>query len=67
MENTKIVFCSEDESNSELQAYINNNGKIYIEIIMDNQLIPNWITLNRLTAIKLVKHLKREISYMEEK
>jgi len=66
MENTKIIFCSSKEDDqSEMQAYINTQNELFITI--ENELHQfSYITLNRETAIKFVKHLKKEISYMIE-
>jgi len=66
MENTKIIFCSsKEDDHSEMQAYINTQNELFITI--ENELHQfSYITLNRETAIKFVKHLKKEISYMIE-
>jgi hypothetical protein len=66
MEKTRIVFCSsKDDEQIEMEAYINTQNELYIKI--ENELDQfSYITLNKLTAIKFVKHLKKEISYMIE-
>jgi hypothetical protein len=69
MERTKIIFCSAENSNCEhdLEAFYNANGNLTISIKdpKDNSgYYFMHIELDRLTAIKFVKHLKREISYM---
>lgn len=66
MEKTKIVFCaSQDDDSTELEAFCTSNNEIFIKIQMDNHDF-SYITLNKFTAIKFVKHLKREIAYIME-
>lgn len=66
MDNTKFIFCASDKLSleSELQAFLNTENEIYIEIDMGG-CPPSFITLNKETAIKFVKHLKREIAKIE--
>ena len=68
MELTKFIFeGTENSEGQELQIYYNSNNEIFI-------IIYNWetpessehITLNKATAVKLCKILKREISKIEE-
>lgn len=73
MEKTKTIFCGSDWINNqgglsdfELICYANLHNEIYISISSgplpeDSQ----FICLDRLTAIKLVKHLKLQISKLE--
>lgn len=67
MSNYKIVFSGTDKSNTEnhsLTTFANTNNEIYIEILIpeyEDIIIP-FITLDKQTAIKLVKVLKSEIS-----
>jgi hypothetical protein len=65
MDDTKIVFCSSKKLglHSELQAFHNASNEIFIKIEMEND--SAFITLNRETAIRLVKNLKREIAKIE--
>ena len=69
MERTKIIFCSaENTAEHELEAFYNanNNITLIIKDPTDNSGYYNMhIELDKITAIKFVKHLKREISYME--
>jgi hypothetical protein len=53
-----------DTDKHTLTAYCNTDGRIYIEIEMQGEM-PSFIVLNKATAIKLVKTLKAEISYIE--
>ena len=66
MDKTKIIFCASDklQQESELQAFLNTENEIYIEIDMGD-CPPSFITLNKETAVKFVKHLKREIAKIE--
>ena len=66
MEKTRIVFCSsKDDDSTEMEAFVNTNNELYIKIEIDDTMF-GYITLNKQTAIKFVKHLKREISYIME-
>jgi len=69
MERTKTIFCSAENSNveHELEAFYNANGNLTISINDpkdESGYYFMYIELDRLTAIKLVKQLKKEISYM---
>ena len=68
MENTKFIFTGTQNSlDQELQLFYNTNNEIFIKVY--NWKIPDqteWITLNKATAIKLSKILKREISKIQE-
>lgn len=71
MERTKLIFCASERLNdvdgaNDLECFINDNNEIFIGIGSITDPIPYSFTcLDRLTAIKLVKHLKREIAKME--
>ena len=67
MANIKLVFqgtIKSETNDHELVTYSNVNNEIYLCVNM-----PGWqqsfICLDKLTAIKLVKHLKLQISYLE--
>ena len=66
---TKLIFCGDEHSETiELEAYVNFRGSLFIEIKDLQDLHPfsiRHITLDKQTAIKLVKVLKSEISKME--
>jgi hypothetical protein len=67
MANIKLVFKGTAQSKTEeheLVAYANTNGEIYLCIEMDNN-YPSFICLDKPTAVKLVKELKLQISYLD--
>lgn len=69
MENIKTIFISSIKSdvNNELQAFCNEGNEIFISIdTPDEPIMSNFVCLDKNTAIKFVKHLKREISYIIE-
>lgn len=66
METPNIKFYGCDETHdSTLEMFCNDHGQIFIEIV-DLENIPQWILLNKPTAVLLVKKLKLEISKVEE-
>lgn len=65
MENVVLVF-HENESATELKLFANSQNKLYISINQfPNSSEGSFITLNRDTAIKLSKELRKQISYLE--
>lgn len=68
MDRTKLVFMPTDrlELNVELEAFCNKNNEICIYITDTDSKEFQLITLDKHTAIRLVKHLKKEISYIME-
>lgn len=67
MERIKTSFMSSDlDSETELEAYVNHKGDLYISIDSGDGYCNGFITLNTHTAIKLVKHLKKEIAIMKD-
>lgn len=67
MAKTKIVYYGTDESKTEnynLVMYANSNNEIYISIDSEDDQ-PSFICLDRSTAIKLAKELRKEISTLE--
>lgn len=67
MANTKIIFCGSKKGNTEnheLQIYCNIDNEIFIVI---NELNDDskFITLDKSTAIKLHRELKKQISFIE--
>lgn len=68
MANVKLVFQGSEKSeteNHELVAYANVDNEIYIRISVGDEFIPRFICLDKSTAVKLVKELKLQISYLE--
>lgn len=67
MQRVKLIFCSEDnDSETQLQAYCNNGGNLYLEINDPDVITPAYITLDLPTAKALLKHLRTEIKFMED-
>ena len=67
MSNHKLVFYGSENSGSEsneLYTYVNNQNQIFIEIKGANE-YPDFICLDRATAIKFVRTMKAEISKIE--
>lgn len=64
MANIKLLFYGTESSQSEdhkLQCYANDQGEIYIDID-DGNSYPQWLCLDKSTAIKLSKTLRTEIN-----
>ena len=68
MENIKIIFGGTDNTpEQEMQVYYNTNNEIFIKIYhWETPDQPEIITLNKASAVKLSKVLKREISKIQE-
>jgi len=67
MANIKLVFQGTDVSETnehELVAYANTRNEIYLSIDCDSN-YPSFICLDKATAVKLVKELKLQISYLQ--
>lgn len=62
---TKILFTDYEDHSKAIELYSNLDNRIYIQILDDDP-SPKWITLELDDAIKLVKHLKREIGYAKQ-
>jgi glycine cleavage system regulatory protein len=63
--NVKTIYCSDDETYmSELMAYANDKNQIFMQIT--NEYDYQHIVLDKLTAIRLVKDLKRQIAFINE-
>lgn len=68
MERIKTIFCSSEKSevNFEMECFKNTQNEIYINIKNpENEDEFMFICLDKKTAIKFCKLLKREISYIE--
>jgi hypothetical protein len=66
MSNHKIIFYGDDASEEhKLECFKNDNNSIFISIDMHFNQVPDWITLDKATAIKLSRVLKSEISKIE--
>jgi hypothetical protein len=68
--NVKTVYLSDDESyRTELVAFANTDNRIFIQIYLpegDSVYDSQHIVLDKRTAIRLVKDLKREISILDK-
>ena len=65
----KTSYCSVNEDYyTELEAYANNQNQIYISISVPGGATHEHqhIVLDKKTAIKLAKDLRREISFLTE-
>jgi hypothetical protein len=60
MENIKLIFC-ENSGTSELQAYVNSENNLYIQIENFDCMTPFYIELDLETAEAFLKHLTNEI------
>ena len=66
MGNVKLIFCGNEEaglSEKQLQLYVITNGLLFIEI-EDIGYSANYTVLDKETAIKLSRELKKQISLM---
>lgn len=67
MANTKLIFFGSKKSETdqhELKCYASKNNEIYLNISAPNY--PDmFICLDRSTAIKLHRELKKQISFLE--
>jgi len=68
MANVKLVFCGDEETentNKEMQMYINQFGKLYMCItdVYDDNF--QYTALDKQTAIKFSKELRKQIALMD--
>ena len=70
MANTKIIFLGAEGTGTEdyeLRCFWNSNNHIAISILDDNNYgLETIIALDKATAIKFSKELRKQISYIEE-
>ena len=62
-----ILFSGSEESktrNHVIECFANDRNEIYINIDMDNSMF-SFISLDKQTAIRLAKELRRQISLLE--
>jgi hypothetical protein len=67
MANVKLVFKGTDNSGTEdheLLVFSNIHNNIYLSIQMPND-YPSFICLDKSTAVRLVRELKKQIGYLE--
>jgi len=68
MANVKLIFSGTEESETQehqLQCFANSNNNIYININTGHEFYNSFICLDKSTAIKLHRELKKQISYLE--
>jgi len=62
-----IIFRGTERSQTEtsdLRVFKTHNNEIFIEVHEDER-SPSWICLDKETAIRFHKELKKQISYLE--
>ena len=67
--NYKTIFLNPEGSNhdSELEIYANDKGELYITIYDPKEsMYGNFICLDKQTAIKFSKVVRREISFLKD-
>lgn len=68
----KVVFYGTEQSGSnetELSGYVNQSDEIFISIktsVGYNDFHESWICLDKATAIKFHRELKKQISFIQE-
>lgn len=68
MANVKLIFNGTTKShtnNTELRCYSTSGDEIYISIESDTE-VGEFLFLDKSTAIKFHKELKKQISYIRE-
>ena len=64
------IFQSDDDQvDTAIMAWVNQDGKLYIQISEKDKTdfyVPAYVVLDKRTAIKFAKELRKEISYMED-
>jgi len=68
MANVKLLFSGSENSGSEehtATCYANTSNEIYLEIDMPS-FETSWICIDKSTAIKLHRELKKHISYLKD-
>ena len=71
MANVKLIFCGSGQSGTEehtLAAYCNSNKELFISIDMNfgDDYSNAYLCLDKSTAIKFSKELRKQISYLED-
>jgi hypothetical protein len=73
MANVKLVFCGDEQTENtkkEMQVYVNQYQKLYIEINDISDYAQGWdslqyIVLDKQTAIKFSKELRKQIALID--
>lgn len=69
MSNVKLLFGGTEQSKTEyhtIQLYSNTNNEIYINVEMGDRDSYSFICLDKATAIKLHRELKKQISFLND-
>ena len=64
MADYKILFKGSDDCKNDSLECFEMNGRLYIAIYPDSQKIPVFIALDKSTAIKFSKEIRRQIYLM---
>ncbi len=67
MANVKLIFQGTEKSNtekSELQIYANSYNELTLGFNKQNE-YPLFISLDKITAVRLVRELKKQIGYLD--
>lgn len=68
MAKMKLVFYGSEISGTdetELEVFANNKNELFIQIKGEDNYYPYFIALDRDTAIKFSKEIRKQISYLE--
>ena len=71
MPNVKLIFCGTEESRTQehqLQCFSNTSNEIYLSLdsIPGDAYYSGFICLDKSTAIKLHRELKKQISFLND-
>ena len=69
MANTRLLFYGSERGNTEnhkLEVYANLSNEIFIEVDANDGLHNCFITIDKSTAIKLSKELRRQIALLND-
>jgi hypothetical protein len=66
MANTKLIFLTNDEQNTELSTYVISESEISICIDIPNQYSGISVVFDKETAIEFLHYLDKQISYLKD-
>lgn len=65
--NVQITFCgSENSPESRLECFANDNGELFISVNDGLQFNGSYITLDKPTAIRFSREIRRQIAVLIE-
>jgi hypothetical protein len=67
MANVKLIFQGTERSKTdenELEVFVNIHNEIVLDIQRENE-YPFYLCLDKPTAVRLVRELKKQIGYLE--